>query len=336
MCTPFRPHLTAGRNVHRIEADAGLGCAFAHAFVSGCPRRGIPYSTWSCASSLVCAPVLTIRLPRLPMPTLPLSPPAVVLIAVCVAQAHGKGGGGGGGIGGAGGGGAAAYTGTSSGSAATSKAGGLWNPQTGRSTAGGSSVVPTAAGAMSTRPRYGGLATRPIYYAGAALVVMTFYRGNSVRQCTDERFQFGAGCRKCSNWECPIGQFRETCTSGSDSYCKLCTNKPGGSAETMYTSPGNSTSVNDGSGNDCAFQTCVNDVSSAQPTCPGKVSPEFEGSSQSGIPLKESDPANLVFYSEMPVDVATFIGSLSTEYKAAIAEVGTSSPTHPHNAHEIR
>ena len=71
MCTPFRPHLTAGRNVHRIEADAGLGCAFAHAFVSGCPRRGIPYSTWSCASSLVCAPVLTIRLPRLPMPPLP-------------------------------------------------------------------------------------------------------------------------------------------------------------------------------------------------------------------------------------------------------------------------
>ena len=139
-----------------------------------------------------------------------------------------------------------------------------------------------------------------------------------------------------SNWECPIGQFRETCTSGSDSYCKLCTNKPGGSPETMYTSPGNSTSVNDGSGNDCAFQTCVNDVSSAQPSCPGTVSPEFEGSSQSGNPLKESDPANLVFYSEMPVDVATFIGSLSTEYKAAIAEVGTSSPTHTHNAHEIR
>ena len=94
----------------------------------------------------------------------------------------------------------------------------------------------------------------------------------------------------------------------------------------MYTSPGNSTSGNGESGNDCAFQTCVNDVSSAQPTCPGKVSPEFEGASESGIPLKESDPANLVFYSEMPVDASTFVGNVSTEYKAAIAEVGTNSP----------
>ena len=44
--------------------------------------------------------------------------------------------------------------------------------------------------------------------------------------------------------------------------------------------------------------------------------------------LQESDPADLVFYSEMPVDAATFVGNVSTEYKAAIAEVGTSSPTH--------
>ena len=38
--------------------------------------------------------------------------------------------------------------------------------------------------------------------------------------------------------------------------------------------------------------------------------------------LQESDPADLVFYSEIPVDVATFISSVSAEYKVAIAEVG--------------
>ena len=249
--------------------------------------------------------------------------PAVVLLTVCVAQVHGKGGGGGGGGGIAtGGGGSAAYTGASSGSVSGSKAGAKWTPGD-RSTAGGSSIVPMASPsgggalpvAMSTRPRYGGVKTRPVYYAGAA-VVLTFYRGNSVMQCPDERFQFGDACRKCSDWECPIGQYRETCTAGSDSYCRLCTNKPAGN-DTMYTKPGSA------SMDDCAFETCVNGISKDQPTCPGYVSPELEGFRwNSTIPLQESDPADLVFYSEIPVDVATFMGSVSAEYKAAIAEVG--------------
>ena len=53
------------------------------------------------------------------------------------------------------------------------------------------------------------------------------------------------------------------------------------------------------------------------------MSPELEGFRwNSTIPLQESDPADLVFYSQIPVDVATFMGSVSAEYKAAIAEVG--------------
>ena len=56
------------------------------------------------------------------------------------------------------------------------------------------------------------------------------------------QFRFGRECRVCSDWECPIGQYRITCTPNSDSYCKPCTNKPSGQ---QYLTPGND--------NDCKY-----------------------------------------------------------------------------------
>jgi len=41
----------------------------------------------------------------------------------------------------------------------------------------------------------------------------------------------GRSCRVCSDWECPIGQYRSTCTAHTDSYCKKCTNAPAATAE---------------------------------------------------------------------------------------------------------
>ena len=51
---------------------------------------------------------------------------------------------------------------------------------------------------------------------------------------------------KYSSWECPIGQYRESCSSGHDSYCRPCTNKP--DARYAYVSPGNT--------NDCLTAVC--------------------------------------------------------------------------------
>ena len=119
----------------------------------------------------------------------------------------------------------------------------------------------------SYRPRYYGSGTsryattnaiqrfqmRPPLWLGAGVAVgFMFY---AIRQDTGEpkclaypnTFQFGGKCRDCSDWECPIGQYRVPCTAGTDSYCKPCTNKPSSTTFT-YLTPGND--------NDCVYKAC--------------------------------------------------------------------------------
>ena len=115
----------------------------------------------------------------------------------------------------------------------------------------------TAAGsAVSTRPMYygGGAAAtsylssnyqqRAIVWSAVAVTGIWFYGRSSRPTCGEGTFAFGHSCRDCSQWECPVGQYRAQCTPYSDSYCKKCTNAPQDPAST-YTTPGND--------NDCEF-----------------------------------------------------------------------------------
>ena len=43
---------------------------------------------------------------------------------------------------------------------------------------------------------------KPVWLAGAAVVGFSFYSAS----CSTGTFAFGARCRTCSEWECPIGQ----------------------------------------------------------------------------------------------------------------------------------
>ena len=195
--------------------------------------------------------------------------------------------------------------------------GGKWNPNTGYRTAGGSSIVAGSAGgaAMSTRPRYymgSSFSARPILFVGVASYF--WYRGSARRDCTEEfpdeqRFQYGNRCRKCSDWACPIGQYRERCTPQSDSYCKTCTNKPDG--DNVYTTPGNQ--------NDCEWAVCTKDAAVYQlegtPLCEGVFSSDFESAE-----FAADSTAELVFYSEIPVDKDTF-NSVGGTYKEAVSEL---------------
>ena len=56
--------------------------------------------------------------------------------------------------------------------------------------------------------------------------------------CPRGQFRFGRECRVCSEFECPIGQYRMTCTPDTDSYCAPCTNTKK-STTAVYLTPGN-------------------------------------------------------------------------------------------------
>jgi hypothetical protein len=236
--------------------------------------------------------------------------PVLVALVLCslVAQVIGKGGGGGS----AGGGG---YSSAAAGSGGK-KAAGRWGPG-GASTAGGSAVVNNGGRAMSTRPRFynggGAYASRaPIFLAaglGAGYMYGGFYRGGAgYRDCSEngeERFQYGRSCRKCSDWECPVGQYRSPCTPDTDSYCKLCTNKP--EASYVYTSPGND--------NDCEYAECTTDAERTDmPLCDGVLDPSLQAE------FAPDSPAEVVFYSEVPLDASSFNEHGAT-YKQAISEL---------------
>ena len=102
------------------------------------------------------------------------------------------------------------------------------------------------------------------------------------------QFRFGRECRVCSDWECPIGQYRITCTPNSDSYCKPCTNKPSGQ---QYLTPGND--------NDCQY---------------GK-----RGSLNDGEVGGDSDPAVVATTLEVPMTAESF-NAKGSDIKAAVAE----------------
>ena len=154
---------------------------------------------------------------------------------------------------------------------------------------------------MSTMPRYyggyygGGFTPRPATFVVAGAVAFMFYRAGTHTQCSYSSYAYGHACRACSDWICPMGQYRVSCTPYSDSYCKLCTNKPAGNF--VYTSPGNA--------NDCASEPCSTDAANtAMYSCDGVVTPPPEG-------FLADSSTDLVFYVEMPVDNATFASSLA-------------------------
>jgi hypothetical protein len=251
----------------------------------------------------------------------PSAGPVAVTVVLCslVALSVAKGGGGG-----ASGGGAGGYSSAAAGSGG--RATGTWG-RGGATTAGGSAVVNNGGRAMSPRPRFyngGAFAPRaPIFLAagfGAGYLLSGgFYRGSGgYRDCApledgEGRYQYGRNCRKCSDWECPIGQYRQACTPDTDSYCKLCNNKPAEARRYVYTTPGND--------NDCEFAKCTTDVSNElMPLCEGVMDPALQDEG-----LSANSAAEVVFYSEVPLDKETFNANGAT-FKQAISEVAGGAP----------
>jgi hypothetical protein len=162
------------------------------------------------------------------------------LLGHVICKGGGSGGGGaGGGTGGfSSGGKKAAYSKTTTSRYSNNKPYSRWDSKNGRKTTGESSLVSTNLGkTMSTVPRmYKGtrFTQRPIVYVAAAAGVgaagytaYRFYKNHPVDCSTKGKsFEFGVGCRKCSEWMCPIGQYRAACSRYSDSYCLPCTNTP--------------------------------------------------------------------------------------------------------------
>ena len=109
----------------------------------------------------------------------------------------------------------------------------------------------------------------------------------STRMYTGQ-FRFGRECRVCSDWECPIGQYRITCTPNTDSYCTRCTNKPSGQ---QYLTPGND--------NDCEYGQ--------------------KGSLYDGEVGGDSDPAVVAATLEVPMTLESF-NAKGNDIKAAVAE----------------
>ena len=105
------------------------------------------------------------------------------------------------------------------------------------------------------------------------------------------QFRFGLECRVCSDWECPIGQYRITCTPHTDSYCKPCTNKPN---DQYYITPGND--------NDCEFSK----FGQTESLLDGKV-------------VVDSDPAVVAATLEVPMTAESF-NAKGSDIKAAVAE----------------
>ena len=161
---------------------------------------------------------------------------------------------------------------------------------------------------MSTMPRYyggyygGGFTPRPATFVVAGAVGFMFYRAGTHTQCSYSSYADGHACRACSDWICPMGQYRVSCTPYSDSYCNPCTNKPAGNY--VYTSPGND--------NDCATEPCSTDAANTEMYwCDSVVTPPPAG-------FLADSSTDLVFYIEMPVNSATFASSLADKYHSAI------------------
>eukprot|EP00802_Teleaulax_amphioxeia_P008837 Tamp_08848.p1 GENE.Tamp_08848~~Tamp_08848.p1 ORF type:complete len:421 (+),score=49.22 Tamp_08848:188-1450(+) len=114
----------------------------------------------------------------------------------------------------------------------------------------------------------------------------------------------GRSCRVCSDWECPIGQYRSTCTAHTDSYCKKCTNAPAATAEVRYeyTAPGND--------NDCEYKA-VSPAESMEGDLGG-----FEG----------TEPAKLVMFLELPVGKEEFLRIADPVKQALAATAKVASP----------
>jgi hypothetical protein len=228
------------------------------------------------------------------------------LLGLVICKGGGSGGSGSGGY--SSGGKAAAYSHSTTSRYSKNKRYKTWDSRNGRKTKRGSALVQNdRGGQMSTLPRmYRGSSfrQRPVTYvaAGAAAGVAgftayRFYKNHPV-DCSKQgqKFEYGIGCRKCSDWMCPIGQYRTACSRHSDSYCVPCTNKPSGNVTKEnyeYTSPGNN--------NDCEFTKC----SEAGDLCSRTT---------------DTTPAQIVFFAEMPLGKKGFM-AISDSYKKAIQQL---------------
>jgi len=190
-----------------------------------------------------------------------------------------------------------------SGRTATSASGatGGWSAAGGARTSGGSTLGRTGVGgaAVSTRPRFyggGGFRGRPILYGAVALWLFYPRGGMSGRTCSNGQFKYGRECRTCSDWDCPIGQFRSTCTPHTDSYCKLCANAPpdADGVSYIYTSPGNN--------NDCEYR--------AADPADSFIADGFQA----------DEDASLIMFLEIPTSKAQFNAD-GTKLSEAIASV---------------
>ena len=189
-----------------------------------------------------------------------------------------------------------------SGRTATSASGatGGWSAAGGARTSGGSTLKRTGGGAaVSTRPRFyggGGFRGRPILYGAVALWLFYPRGGMSGRTCPTGQFKYGRECRTCSDWDCPIGQFRSICTPHTDSYCKLCANAPpdADGVSYIYTSPGNN--------NDCEYR--------AADPADSFIADGFQA----------DEVASLIMFLEIPTSKAQFNAD-GTKLSEAIASV---------------
>jgi len=153
---------------------------------------------------------------------------------------------------------------------------------------------------------------RPVVFMAATAGAGGYYAASfykDARDCEEYTFQYGRNCRWCSDWNCPIGQYRGTCSQHVDAYCRMCTNKPAGNF--VYTSPGNE--------NDCSFEPCSTDTgSTTQPLCDDLQDPTNEIWTMENWTPKS--PVDLVFYTEMPLDRGTF-NTLGDAYRTALSEL---------------
>lgn len=114
---------------------------------------------------------------------------------------------------------------------------------------------------------------KAIMWSAVAVAGFYFYSSLSAAdRCDRGQFRFGRKCRVCSEFECPLGQYRMTCTPDTDSYCAPCTNTKT-SATAVYLTPGNN-----------------NDCQSGEPM-----------SNANDLALKDSELVDLALVLEMPL-----------------------------------
>ena len=147
-----------------------------------------------------------------------------------------------------------------------------------------------------------GYTKRAVVYGAVAVGMIYFYsRGAAREKCLEGSFAYGRTCRACSDWECPVGQFRTTCTPHSDSYCKRCSNAPMDANTYAYTTPGNN--------NDCQYAV-VKTSSDAEIF--------DEGCMEGKCVYDPQEEASLLVFLEVPVDAASF-QAMGAEFRQAVA-----------------